>query len=74
MTGKGDAPQVFATVIAIGEEFLADVKIRMVEFFADNEEPSRVKLYNRMVKTLAQRLPDYDIKSQDNGMSLSNAM
>jgi hypothetical protein len=69
ITGKGDAAQVFATVIKIGEEFLADVKPRMVEFFADKLEPSRVKLYHRMVKTIADRTPEYEIKTQDYGGS-----
>jgi len=69
ITGKGDAAQVFATVIAIGEEFVKDVKPDMVEWFADNDEPSRVSLYDRMVKTLARRMPNYEIKSQDTGGS-----
>ena len=47
ITGTGDAGQVFATVIAMFEEFNKRIQPAVVAF--ESKEPSRTKLYERMV-------------------------
>lgn len=53
-TGQGDAPRIFATVIAATQEFVNRYKPKYLWFTASLTEPSRVKLYNTMAKKFAQ--------------------
>lgn len=56
-TGDQNAFQVFATVAAILQEILAkhDGKV-VIKFSADNDEPSRVKLYERFARMIAKKI------------------
>lgn len=52
--GTGNELKVFATVIAIIKQFIINnPQITYIEFSAKSAEPSRVRLYDRMVKSLA---------------------
>lgn len=53
-TGQGDAPRIFATVIAATQEFVNKYKPKYLWFTASHDEPSRIKLYNTMAKRFAQ--------------------
>lgn len=53
VTGQGDATSIFATVHSAIKEYIADHQPDFITFSAD--EPSRQKLYSRMVG----RLPGY---------------
>lgn len=53
-TGQGDAPRIFATVIAAIQDFVNKYKPKYIWFTASYNEPSRVKLYTTMAKKFAQ--------------------
>lgn len=53
----GHAGTVFATVIAILKEFITHEHPRVIVFTAD--EPSRQKLYARMMPLVAAQIPGY---------------
>ena len=61
-TGTGDAYRVFSTVNAILQEFFKSYpfthnKFKFIEMRADTDEPSRIKLYDRMLTRL--QIPGY---------------
>jgi hypothetical protein len=60
ITGTGDQYAVFATVIDIIREFMVQVDPDKITFYAENREPSRVKLYDKMVKMFPTG--EYDIE------------
>lgn len=49
LSGTGGEMQVFATVLQILDEFLNMINPNSINFSADVAEPSRVKLYNRLL-------------------------
>lgn len=53
----GDARRVFATVIDIVKNYVAENKPKEIVFTA--AEPSRIRLYDAFVKRLDRELPDY---------------
>ena len=55
LTGGGNAIKVFSTVITIMKEYIAKNQPEVIEFSA--KEPSRVKLYNRLLGGFKQ---DYE--------------
>ena len=55
ITGTGNAIAVFSTVIAIIQDAINRNHITNLHFSADNSEPSRVKLYDRMSKYFAKQ-------------------
>lgn len=62
-TGEGNALPIFATVGAIVRDFLVRRKPQYVWFVAD--EPSRVRLYNRLIQKLV--VPGYDAEVTADG-------
>ena len=68
VTGGGDAPRIFATVIDIMQHFVQEVHPDILTFSADTDVKndgatgetmvirSRIKLYDRMVQRFARRL------------------
>ena len=54
ITGEGNAVEVFSKVVGLLRDFLSTNEIRVVGFTAS--EPSRIKLYNTMVRKLASEL------------------
>jgi hypothetical protein len=59
LTGTGNSRKVFGTVVKIVQEYVASYKPSALYFTADSTEPSRVKLYNRMISQADKALPDY---------------
>lgn len=59
ITGTGDSRKVFGTVVKIVKEYLDTHKPNALYFTAENAEPSRVKLYNRLIAQVDKELPDY---------------
>jgi hypothetical protein len=60
-TGKGDAFRILATVAAITREFLAKTKLDVSQliFKGKAAEPSRIKLYDRIARSLHKFLPGF---------------
>lgn len=52
-TGTGDELQVFSTVINVIREYMRRSPTRKIVFAAKTSEPSRVRLYDRMARTLS---------------------
>ena len=59
LTGTGDSRKVFGTVVKIVKEYLYTHKPNALYFTAENAEPSRIKLYNRLISQVDKELPDY---------------
>lgn len=59
LTGTGDSRKVFGTVVKIVKEYLDTHKPNALYFTAENSEPSRIKLYNRLIAQVDKELPDY---------------
>jgi len=65
VTGKGDAFRIFATVGAIVKDFLNRYKTRYkkypetLSFDGKSDEPSRIKLYDTIAKSIGKFLPGY---------------
>ncbi len=53
VTGTGDELVVFSTVLKILDKFIKDKDYPNIEFSA--KEPSRKKLYDRMIRTLSSK-------------------
>ena len=54
ITGEGNSIEVFSKVVGLLREFLSTNSLRVISFSAS--EPSRIKLYSRMVQRLAKEL------------------
>ena len=55
MTSTGDEVKVMSTVLAIIRNFMQrNPDIKIMRFTATHKEPSRMRLYDRMVKNLSQ--------------------
>lgn len=64
LTGTGDAFRIFATVGYATRRYVEyHHTIQKLTFTADEQEPSRVKLYNTMAKQLPRYLPDFKLTS-----------
>lgn len=63
----GTVQRVFATCIAIMADFVTRVQPRALEFTAENDEPSRVKLYTQMLKLIPRHLTGYRAEPPYNG-------
>lgn len=59
ITGTGDSRKVFGTVVKIVKEYIDTHKPNALYFTAENAEPSRVKLYNRLIAQVDKELPEY---------------
>lgn len=77
ISGAGDAFRIFATVMAVIEQFIGMEEPRRISFLvekieADRDAASRIKLYNRLVQRYASNW-GYDAKIQDshNGRNVS---
>lgn len=54
-----ESVSVISTVVAITREFIAAVPIEALYFSAEQSEPSRIKLYDRLARTL---MPDWTLQ------------
>lgn len=64
LSGTGSAQKVFATVIDIVRSFINDIGPRMITFAAKNDEPSRLKLYPKLLALLQREFPQYISKER----------
>ena len=67
ITGEGDAPRVFATVLTAMRQFIAKRKPAMLNFSAEKEDDptgSRARLYDRMIQRYITGT-GYDLTRQD---------
>ena len=58
-SGKGEEFQVFSTVLKILSEFVKDEAPDHFFVEAVSSEPSRVRLYRRMISTFCKKYPQY---------------
>lgn len=66
----GNAFRVFATVAIILKKYLqANPDVSAFDFSADDKEPSRVKLYDTMAKSLPRFIPGFKFSHIDQGFS-----
>ena len=72
ITGAGNASRIFATLVAIIKDFLGrSTNVNVIRFVADNNEPSRVRLYQRLAqwyKTFKVDTTDYRINTPEVGV------
>jgi hypothetical protein len=55
LTGSGNALAVLTTVMEILTHIINEKNIQSISFTADNTEPSRVKLYDRLAKQFTKK-------------------
>jgi len=60
ITGTGDSRKVFGTVVNIVKDYVAQNQPEILMFAADNNEPSRIKLYNMLAAQAGKSLPGYN--------------
>ncbi|WP_407303743.1 hypothetical protein [Acinetobacter sp.] len=60
ITGTGDELEVFSGVMQVLKTYMNVRWHRLFHFAAKLEEPSRVKLYDRMVKRLKKEFPKWE--------------
>lgn len=69
ITGTGDSRKVFGTVISIVKDYVSKHQPNILVFSADNDEPSRIKLYNMLASQAGKVLPGYNFtKTLKDGM------
>jgi hypothetical protein len=67
-TNTGNEFQVFATVKEIVDSFITKFKPMQIKFMAENHEPSRVKLYQRIANQLKTKY-GFILKVEDSGVN-----
>jgi hypothetical protein len=60
ITGTGDSRKVFGTVINIVKDYVGQHNPDILMFAADNNEPSRIRLYNMLASQAGKALPGYN--------------
>jgi hypothetical protein len=60
ITGTGDSRKVFGTVINIVKDYVGQKQPDILMFAADNNEPSRIRLYNMLASQAGKALPGYN--------------
>jgi hypothetical protein len=60
ITGTGDSRKVFGTVINIVKDYVGQHQPDILIFAADNNEPSRIRLYNMLASQAGKALPGYN--------------
>lgn len=60
ITGTGDSRKVFGTVINIVKDYVGQHQPDILMFAADNNEPSRIRLYNMLASQADKALPGYN--------------
>lgn len=72
LTGGGNAITVFSTVMAIAKSFAKENNFPNMRFMADVTEPSRVKLYKRMISSI--KLPPYETSVKNHGKTVAHLL
>ena len=60
ITGTGDSRKVFGTVVNIVKDYVGQHQPDILMFAADNNQPSRVRLYNMLAAQAGKSLPGYN--------------
>lgn len=60
ITGTGDSRKVFGTVVNIVKDYVGQHQPDILMFAADNNEPSRVRLYNMLAAQAGKSLSGYN--------------
>ena len=60
ITGTGDSRKVFGTVVNIVKDYVGQHQPDILMFAADNNEPSRIRLYNMLAAQAGKSLPGYN--------------
>ena len=69
LTGSGHAIEIFSTVAKMFAEYMENHSPEMIVFSSDIDEPSRIKFYNRLAKTIAQKY-NYSVLTQNTGIEI----
>jgi hypothetical protein len=72
LTGTGDALKVMATVLKAVREFISFQNPRFITFEMKNDEQSRFKLYDRLMRMLMKEFPKYMVRSERPGSKHSS--
>lgn len=64
ITNTGNEFQVFSTIVDIVAKLITSKSYRQITFASDLKEPTRVKLYDRMVSRIASRFPGWKSESE----------
>lgn len=77
ITNTGDAFKVFSTVVATIKDCLKridndDLTVDIIEFAADTDDQSRIKLYTRFADNIGKYLPGWKLKTAKNGAKYLN--
>jgi predicted nucleotidyltransferase len=59
LTGTGNSRKVFGTVVNIVKDFIQTRKPNTLYFTGSGSEPSRIRLYDTMLRQVEKALPDY---------------
>jgi hypothetical protein len=59
LTGTGNSRKVFGTVVKIVKEFLEEQDPKALYFTGEGSEPSRIRLYDRLISQVDKELPNY---------------
>lgn len=59
LTGTGNAAKVFGTVVSIVKDYLEEIEPKALYFTGEGSEPSRIRLYDRLISQVDKELPDY---------------
>lgn len=74
ITNTGDELEVFSAVIKVMKEFMQNSNNKRYYFTAEMSEPSRVKLYDRLVKRLTKDVPGWKCDSWNDKYSRTYAL
>ncbi|WP_407305619.1 hypothetical protein [Acinetobacter sp.] len=61
ITGEGDAIQVFSNVLKCVDDFMKRRDPLSISFGARKNQPSRVKLYNKLAERFAKKFSNYTL-------------
>jgi hypothetical protein len=59
ISGKGDAFKIFSTVVNSVADYVRKYKPNYIVFTSSEEEPSRIRLYDKFVSNIHKTLPSY---------------
>lgn len=60
ITGTGNSRKIFGTVIKIVKDYIRKSNPEIISFSANNNEPSRLRLYNMLASQADKELPNYN--------------
>lgn len=67
LTGTGNSRKIFGTVIKIVKDYINKANPEILSFSANNQEPSRVRLYKMLASQANKELPNYNFADAFSG-------